>query len=164
MHESEHPAQYNGPITRSRATRSRASIHTLPLEVLSTIFILVASDKQILAPIWKDPLPLCAVSSLWRSIALATPQLWQRISVRKSISRATVKSEAKELVLWIKRSELLPLTLVIWYRSFQYLRRSGRPHCKGSQPPCVPMGNTVLLPARWRYRTILGSHEIVRRG
>ena len=126
MHESEHPAQYNGPITRSRATRSRASIHTLPLEVLSTIFILVASDKQILAPIWKDPLPLCAVSSLWRSIALATPQLWQRISVRKSISRATAKSEAKELVLWIKRSELLPLTLVIWYRSFQYLRRSGR--------------------------------------
>jgi hypothetical protein len=84
--ECRQVAQHDGPITRSRAARSRIKphIHTLPLEVLSTIFILaLASDEQLLrvvggeasGPILRTPLPLCAVSSLWRSIALATPQL-----------------------------------------------------------------------------------------
>ena len=122
--ECRQVAQHDGS-TRSRTgtarSRIKPHIHALPLEVLSTIFILaLASDEQLVVgveisgPIFRTPLPLCAVSSLWRSIALGTPQLWQRVFVRpRSISRATARSK---LVPWIERSGSLPLTLFIWLR------------------------------------------------
>ena len=127
-------ARYNGPITRSRTACSladtpikRHGIDDLPFEVLSTIFILtLASDEEIVKRSligWVDPRPLCAVSSLWRTLALATPRLWSRVFVhiQDDMSKA-IKSE--ELVPWIKRSGTLPLTLFIrHYRS--YWDRSG---------------------------------------
>ena len=100
-------------------------IYSIPLETLSTIFVLsLASDKQIIAhssklskspPLWMNPLPLCAVSSSWRSIALHTPRLWQRVfvCVPARISGAMTELKAQELVLWIERSGSLPLTLFI---------------------------------------------------
>jgi hypothetical protein len=122
-------ARYNGPITRSRTARSLADapikqhgMDSLPFEVLSTIFILtLATDEEIVKRSsvgWTDPLPLCAVSSLWRTLALATPRLWSRVFVYvpDDMSKA-IKSE--ELVPWIERSGTLPLTLFIWhYRSY----------------------------------------------
>jgi hypothetical protein len=124
--ECRQVAQHDGPITRSRTARSRIKpdIHALPLEILSTIFILaLASDEELVAggrifdsrPMFRTPLPLCTVSSRWRSIALATPQLWQRVFVLdpQCISRATAMSK---VVPWIERSGSLPLTLFIWLR------------------------------------------------
>ena len=73
-------ARYNGPITGSRtahALTEQHSIDTIPPEVLSTILILtLASDDQIVQRSlvgWTNPLLLWAVSSLWRTLALATP-------------------------------------------------------------------------------------------
>ncbi|KAF8714213.1 hypothetical protein AX14_012871 [Amanita brunnescens Koide BX004] len=137
LHAVESPcaAQYDGPIstTMSRMTpRSRA--HTLPLEVLSMIFILaLASDEQIVEeslslwpPKWGNPLPLCAVSSLWRSVALATPQLWQRVSLHipQHISKVWAESKAEALVPWIERSGSLPLILFIRYPSMSHQNES----------------------------------------
>jgi hypothetical protein len=130
--QSECPAQYNG--TRSFTARACAGvlikprIHSLPLEILSAIFVLsLASDKKIVEcspswtqrnppPPWRGPLTLCAVSLLWRSIALATPQLWQQVFVHVPCSdmpRVMAKSKAQELIPWIERSGSLPLTLFI---------------------------------------------------
>jgi hypothetical protein len=111
-------ARYNGPITRSRtahALTEQHSIDSIPPEVLSTIFILtLASDEQIVKRSsvgWTNPLPLCAVSSLWRTLALATPKLWSRVFVYVPGD----KSKEARLVPWIKRSGSLPLTLFILY-------------------------------------------------
>ena len=118
--QSSSVARYNGPITRSRTARSLASIDSLPFEVLSTIFLLtLASNDEIVQQSsagWTNPFPLCAVSSLWRTLALATPKLWSRvfIYVPDNESKAMAKSKA-QLVPWIKRSGSLPLTLFIWY-------------------------------------------------
>ena len=115
-------ARYNGPITGSRtahALTEQHSIDSIPPEVLSAIFILtLASDDQIVKRSsvgWTNPLPVCTVSSLWRTLALATPQLWSRVFVYvpDSKSKAMARSEA-QLVPWIKRSGSLPLTLFIW--------------------------------------------------
>ena len=108
--------QFEAPRARSRADALiKSHINALPLEIFGTIFILsLSSDKKIDGrPIWRDPLPFCAVSSLWRSVALATPQLWQHVRVPRCMFRMTDKSKAQELVLWIERSGTLPLTLFI---------------------------------------------------
>ena len=59
--------------------RSQRGIESLPLEVLGTIFILtLAKDEQLVKSFSAEltnPLLICAVSSLWRRLALATPKL-----------------------------------------------------------------------------------------
>jgi hypothetical protein len=118
-------ARYNGPITRSRTVAEQHSIYSLPFEVLSTIFVLtLASDEQIVqrsSAVWTNPLPLCAVSPLWRTLALATPKLWSRVFVYvpDDKSKAMARSKAR-LGPWIKRSGSLPLTLFICYCSLPY--------------------------------------------
>jgi hypothetical protein len=122
-------ARYNGPITRSRTARSLAEQHNidrLPFEVLSTIFVLsLLSDEQIVkrsSAGWPNPGPLrlCAVSSLWRTLALDTPELWSRVFVYNKY-KAMAESEAEaQLVQWIRRSRSLPLTLFICYRSMNW--------------------------------------------
>jgi hypothetical protein len=64
-----------------------------------------------------NPLPFCAVCSLWRSFVLGTPQFWKRVFVYVplGISEADAQSKAADLVPWIERSVPLPLTLFIWY-------------------------------------------------
>ena len=74
-----------------------------------------------------SPLPLCAVSPTWRSIALTTPKLWQRVFVhlRLSAPHTTAESNAQELLRWIERSGSLPLTLFIWYYAEPCTAESG---------------------------------------
>lgn len=112
----ECPAQYNVPSPRSLADALiKPHIDTLPSEILSTVFILFStSGKQIDGrPIWRDPLSLCAVSSLWRAVALATPHLWQQVRLPRCMFRVMAESKAQEVALWIKRAGTLPLTLFI---------------------------------------------------
>ncbi|KAF8323568.1 hypothetical protein F5887DRAFT_296296 [Amanita rubescens] len=55
----------------------------------------------------------CAVCSSWRSLALATPRLWNRILIHipRRINKAQVNRKAADLIQWISRSHSLPLTL-----------------------------------------------------
>ena len=104
--------------------RSPSNIDSLPFEILSTIFVLaLASDEQIVqrsSGVWTNLLSLCAVSSLWRTLALATPELWSRVYISGK-SKAMAKSEAEaQLVEWIGRSRSLPLTLFICYCSMDW--------------------------------------------
>jgi hypothetical protein len=161
--QSSSVARYNGPITRSRTARSLASIDSLPFEVLSTIFILtLASNEEIVkrsSAGWTNPLPLCAVSSLWRTLALATPKLWSRVFVYVPDDKS--KGMATRLVPWIKRSGSLPLTLFIRYC---------RPYRSGSK-----IGNSVVkilnrYASRWealyvqlpQYVFVGNSLELIR--
>ena len=65
---------YNSPS-------SRASIHSLPPELLCETFILAFhSDHELIHPdpsprLTKTPFTFCAVCSLWRSLAFSIPQL-----------------------------------------------------------------------------------------
>ena len=128
-------APYNGPVTPHSlvdAPIKRHSIDSLPFEVLSTIFILtLASDEDIIKQQSlvgsMDPFPLCAVSSLWRTLALATPKLWSRVfvDVPYDISKAMTHRSKPQLVPCIKRSGSLPLTLFIRYCNIPYRNRSG---------------------------------------
>jgi hypothetical protein len=100
--------------------------------VLSIIFLLILpSDSLELGEEWRlplsqqtlqgrNPLLLCAACSLWRTFALATPQLWRqiRIHIPQGISEAIARSKADHLLQWIQRSGSLPLALYISSEKF----------------------------------------------
>ena len=116
-------AGYNGPITRSRVFRAHppTTIHSLPLEILSEIFILVLPTDQELDSMpqfydWEIRTPaFCAVCSSWRSLALATPRLWNRILIHvpRRMNKAQAQRKADDLIQWISRSHSLPLKLYV---------------------------------------------------
>ena len=135
-------AGFNDPVTISRASacpRSGAAaltarsptIRSLPLEVLTEIFILAmhtdcvdVHPKSSLQPSEDEsrrrmlnPLVLCVVCSSWRSLAFSIPALWRKVLVHIPFGMGAdrAKSKAASLVRWIKRSRSEPLTLYIFY-------------------------------------------------
>jgi hypothetical protein len=110
---------------RFRTALHKPPIHSLPLEVVSEIFILALPPDYELCkrsqmhpedrPKLVNPLLFCAVCSLWRSIALSTAQLWKRafVFVPQHIKKGQAIQKAAYLVRWIERSGSLPLTLHI---------------------------------------------------
>ncbi|KAF8343397.1 hypothetical protein F5887DRAFT_973744 [Amanita rubescens] len=115
------------------------AIHNLPLEVLSKIFLLVLptdsehhershttpSDRGIRLI---NPFLLCSICSMWRTLALATPQLWRRVFVYIApITNTIARSKADDLSQWIQRSGSLPLTLYLnhAYRKPTLLDKTG---------------------------------------
>ncbi|KAF8334559.1 hypothetical protein F5887DRAFT_990593 [Amanita rubescens] len=127
-----HTAEYRGPITRSRrAPVQRSPIFKLPLEVLSMIFLLILPSDLELGEEWRlplserrlqgrSPLLLCAICSMWRTFALATPQLWRQIFIHipQDISKTTACSKADHLLQRIQCSGSLPLALYISSEGF----------------------------------------------
>ena len=129
-HPTRSPAvgpRHNGSITRSRGVQyaNASTIHRLPLEVLSEIFILAMPTIQEIYA-WPssqtserqntvDPSKFCAVCSSWRLLAFSTPQLWKHVFVHVpySITKDRAKKMVADLVPWIERSKPLPLTLHI---------------------------------------------------
>lgn len=101
-------------------------IHSLPPELLGETFILaLPTDEEFFEwskmidpqprPRLTTPFTFCAVCSLWRSLGFSTPRLWQQVFVY--VSRRTGEHQARrkalDLVQWINRARLLPLTLYI---------------------------------------------------
>ena len=113
------------PARSESAILRKPPIHSLPLEVISEIFILaLPADYELLKrsqmhpedkPKFINPLVFCAVCSLWRSIALSTARLWKRafVFLPQGIKKGHAKQKAAYLVRWIERSGSLPLTLHI---------------------------------------------------
>jgi len=98
-------------------------IYSLPLEVLSQIFILTLHiDFAAAAELHEtsrrserhlkifNPLVLCAVCSSWRSLAFSAPQLWQRVFIHFPVEAQAEKWTA-DLIQWIQRARSLPLAL-----------------------------------------------------
>ncbi|KIM38413.1 hypothetical protein M413DRAFT_30237 [Hebeloma cylindrosporum] len=90
----------------------------LPPEIISKIFVAVLDItpiakrlKDTLRSPSKMPMLLCHVSSLWRQIALTTPELWEHLcafipvySVKESDQDAT---EIEEILVWNQDLEFL---------------------------------------------------------
>ena len=126
IQSSESAAGYNGPVTRSRVLRGHLppTIHSLPLEILSEIFIFALPTDQELyrrsrsyegRKLIIPTLVFCAVCSSWRFLAFSTPQLWNTVVIHlpHDINEAQAKRKAVDLVQWIERSRSLPLSLQI---------------------------------------------------
>ena len=91
---------------------------TLPSDLeLGEEWRLPASQRRLHG---KSPTLLCAVCSPWRTLALATPQLWSRIFIHipQGISKDIAFSKANHLLQWIQRSGSLPLALYISSEGF----------------------------------------------
>ncbi len=114
----------------AQTTSSRVLVQRspLPLEVLNRIFLLILPSDLELDEEWRLPfsqrlqgsgLLLCAVCALWRTLALATPQLWRQILIHipQGISKAIACSKADNLLQQIQRSTL-PLALYISSEGF----------------------------------------------
>lgn len=76
----------------------------------------VASHLQYLYPSENEvPLSLAHVSTLWRSVALATPKLWTRLGLHLDGRDDGVQPQAllDALLFWLERSRPLPISVCI---------------------------------------------------
>lgn len=76
----------------------------------------VASHLQYVYPSENDvPLSLAHVSTLWRSVALATPKLWTRLGLHLDGRDDGVQPQAllDALLFWLERSRSLPISVRI---------------------------------------------------
>lgn len=69
------------PDNAAPLTRLRAHIHSLPPELLLTIFSYTLPKEPSFEPN-TSPLLISHVCSLWRRLALGTPLLWSQLSIR----------------------------------------------------------------------------------
>ncbi|KAK0466729.1 uncharacterized protein EV420DRAFT_1743345, partial [Desarmillaria tabescens] len=87
-------------VTRSAVTVTAASLPmsaaSIPFELLSKIFGLAYDDRDI------SNAGFAGVCSYWRAVALASPHLWNHVTVRKS---------GKGLAAILERSHPCPLTI-----------------------------------------------------
>ncbi|KAJ7623535.1 hypothetical protein FB45DRAFT_108475 [Roridomyces roridus] len=145
------------------ATTCHPDSHTIgpiasaPIEILQHIFKSCLPDAH--APHDKPfssteaPLLLCRVCALWRTIAIATPQLWARLAI--SVGENNNLRPSRPLIAtWVTRSASQPLSLVVH-----------------SSDQCASAAETVdevlqiFLPhiRRWRSITfILPCHPVPR--
>ncbi|KIL67341.1 hypothetical protein M378DRAFT_9560 [Amanita muscaria Koide BX008] len=105
-------------LYRKHATRPKEQhfpFYRLPREIVAEIFVLCLPDSEHVFNSIKSktaaPLLLCKVSSLWRSLVLSIPRLWNELSIeirnpKVDIDLATVMVDG-----WIARSGELPLSL-----------------------------------------------------
>ena len=150
---------YNSlPIANSSSSARVPPIHTLPPELLCEALILaLPSNEEILKrsqmirppdrrPQSTTPFTVCAICSLWRSLAFSTPQLWQQVFVYISActGRRLARRKAVGLAQWAKRALSLPLTLFIFCDPDRVRLDKG-----GSLSPIVSVLNEHAT--RWKY-------------
>ncbi|RDB23560.1 hypothetical protein Hypma_008887 [Hypsizygus marmoreus] len=110
------------------ATHHATGIHQLPLEVIREIFVHCLTCDR--APNNKlAPLLLCHVCSMWRNLALSTPQLWSELSML-----CLQGDVAKAMRTFTNATEL-------WFRCV------GR-HCPFSYTVRLPRGATAHAPGK----------------
>ena len=142
-------------------------IHSLPPETLSQIFIFTLDiDSAAAAELFElsrhserhlqifNPLVLCAVCSSWRSLAFATPQLWQSVYIHIPfiLKKSLAEKRAADLVQWIERSRSLSLSLHI---SWDY--HSDGPN--DAQPIVSVLNNNAI---RWETVYLRDRHAALQ--
>lgn len=105
-------------IDEDRTTLS-SPIRHLPAEILAYIFVCGLdwdSSGFIRSPsMHSAPLLLCRVCSLWRNVAMNTPELWAGINGLDFRGKTTSKLLIR---IWLERAKLCPLDLHIDSRRF----------------------------------------------
>ncbi|KAJ6631328.1 hypothetical protein B0H10DRAFT_1978226 [Mycena sp. CBHHK59/15] len=79
---------------------------TLPVEIVSEIFVSCLADVPVSVDASVAPLLLTRVCTQWRSIALRTPKLWSILAVESHSLR-----DAGFVETWLRRADNTPLTL-----------------------------------------------------
>ncbi|TDL21797.1 hypothetical protein BD410DRAFT_789179 [Rickenella mellea] len=114
------------------------SIHRLPPEVLSGIFIQCLPKHCLPKPhSLEAPLFLCQICSFLRSVAVSTPQLWAAISMIRNYER---DGHREMLDLWIQRSGSHPLSFSLMYRG---------------EESDIDQLVDILVPHAWRWKDVL---------
>ncbi|KAG6920310.1 hypothetical protein DXG01_005079 [Tephrocybe rancida] len=96
------------PDRRNRIETAFAPLSFLPPELWQYIFLCAATNEHPSTE--TAPLLLCRVCSVWRDIAISTPQLWRSITVVVT-SFGKARPNINLVSLWLERSQTLPLLL-----------------------------------------------------
>jgi hypothetical protein len=104
-------------LTKCKGLRSL--LRCLPDELLSRIFIecipTQGATVSLETSVYEAPMLLCHVCSRWRSVAISTPQLWNRLVATISLAPLPHSSHSRRLISlvqeWFQRAKTLPLFL-----------------------------------------------------
>ncbi|TFK61576.1 hypothetical protein BDN72DRAFT_778085, partial [Pluteus cervinus] len=121
------PGYTPGPRRSFDSSRYSPKIHSLPVELLSYIFLLSthASSQQKTPPFTTEsirtPIIISSVDKHWRRVALTTPALWTNICVTVEMigsgGGASAESEShldtRHLTSFLKLSKSYPLNILI---------------------------------------------------
>ncbi|KAF7294637.1 F-box domain-containing protein [Mycena indigotica] len=84
---------------------------SLPVELLSEIFVHSMPETHSNASIHDSPLLLTRVCRLWRDLAFATPVLWAAFSIELVSDKKILSPNNANL--WLSRSQNLPLSIYV---------------------------------------------------
>src|SRR5260221_1139808 len=117
------PSRYSGVIAHVPFAATRSPSSALPAELLSLIFIYAKPKKRFAHKIPFE-VAVSHVCRFWRSVALGTPGLWNRIDIYSKRSKAWVHP-------YLDRSLQRPLDVYIdIYRTDRVLSKTSNPLTK----------------------------------
>ncbi|KAH7887186.1 hypothetical protein F5I97DRAFT_1116353 [Phlebopus sp. FC_14] len=89
-----------------------SAVRRLSPEILSAIFGHCLPKDPPVPSVKDPPLVLTRVCQRWRSVAMATPQLWSSLTI--SVPRASNASYRFQCDTWLERAKSVPLVLSVW--------------------------------------------------
>ncbi|TDL20072.1 hypothetical protein BD410DRAFT_390996 [Rickenella mellea] len=103
-------------------------IQTIPPELLCEIFhhcISLPNDPygrpSVPRPSVKEaPLKLGRICRYWRKMALSSPSLWCRLSLRRETNERNLSLDLQIMDEWLARSKRAPLWLSVNYSAMEY--------------------------------------------
>lgn len=162
-----------------RYTKILAPIRRVPLDVLCEIFAhCLPAHRNPTTGAWECPMLLTRVCSIWRALALASPELWARIHIpfQPDLEGSIYRSYAGEREIssdevtrtlrlrtdaareWLSRSGECPLSISIAYFWGDGCRESDAYRSLQSVMPLLK--NITLLSSRWRSFELTAPLEI----
>ncbi|KIM44162.1 hypothetical protein M413DRAFT_443200 [Hebeloma cylindrosporum] len=103
-----HVLQASNPSDRPYGT-----LGSLPIELLSEIFLLCIDERMDVPNTIQIPLLLSKICTRWRTAAINNPQLWSRLSIQLTGATSQPKSELVDT--WLERSGAFPLTIYVFW-------------------------------------------------
>ncbi|KAJ6456370.1 hypothetical protein C8R45DRAFT_1110891 [Mycena sanguinolenta] len=153
-------------------------VRRLPLDIIGAIFMACLPHRNCVMSAQEAPVLLGRICSSWRSISLATPQLWSRLHIVEPTpselvpesSKAYSAKVAQRLEVtdaWLERSRTCPLSISLESKPDNRAMEPAmfmHPHASPPQSPFLD----ALLPfaSRWQDMNLvlpLGPHETLSR-
>ncbi|KAG2107296.1 uncharacterized protein F5147DRAFT_214011 [Suillus discolor] len=126
-----------------------------PPEILSQIFYhcLPESDHQLPSEL-QAPLLLTGVCRRWRAVAVDTPSIWSRLSVKVDLSHRQWEPQAFGYDLWLKRSRGYPLLLTLFCEETDAMK------IRSLLQPCIRQSRHSVTFGREVYQPELLLHDL----